>query len=561
VLTFIPQEDRVSYPERGILTRGSTFRPGFAQSGSVFADSKPVASYPAHLRKPSGLPDRRENAPRLVLRFALYSGAVLLATGLAILWTVDHEITARARHAVEVQGQTVAQQSLRGRLLPSDFKAPVRGRRLAQLDELFRREVFTPGVIGTRLVNREGTITYAARHQLIGTKVPYMHDLAAVFAGMSQRRVTHTVSSRGDRNVKVLQSLVPVRETPTSKPVGAFEFDQDYHAMEAGLGDTSHRLVLILTIAFLVLYLSLFPILHRLTGQLASRNRSLREQAAERQKLLEAEQAARAEAETIQRLLTQQNKRLMELDLMKDEFVSLVSHELRTPLTSIRGYLELLLEDGGNLSPEQERFLGVVDRNSERLLHLVGDLLFLAQVDAGKLTIEREDVDFEQVVQDSVETLRPIAEARQIELVTSITPVPRLVGDRARLAQVLDNLLSNALKFTPEGGRVSVALRADGDRAIVEVEDNGVGIPRAEQNRLFERFFRSSRAMENAIPGTGLGLAITKAIAERHEGRISVESEEDVGTSVRLELPLATPTARQRRRSSWQLRLDPDRDE
>jgi hypothetical protein len=99
-----------------------------------------------------------------VLRFALYSGAVLLAAGLAILWTVDHEITARARHAVEVQGQTVAQQSLRGRLLPSDFKAPVRGRRLAQLDELFRREVFTPGVIGTRLVNREGTITYAARH-------------------------------------------------------------------------------------------------------------------------------------------------------------------------------------------------------------------------------------------------------------------------------------------------------------------------------------------------------------------------------------------------------------
>jgi len=540
VLTFIPRGDRASYPKRGILTGGSTFRPGFAQSGSVFADSKPVASYPAHLRKPSGLPDRRENAPRLVLRFALYSGAVLLAAGLAILWTVDHELTARARNAVEVQGQTVAQQSLRGRLLPSDFRAPVRGRRLAQLDELFRREVFTPGVIGTRLVNREGTITYAARHQLIGTKVPYMHDLAAVFAGISQRRVTHTVSWRGDRNVKVLQSLVPVRETATSKPVGAFEFDQDYHAMEAGLGDTSHRLLLILTIAFLVLYLSLFPILHRLTGQLASRNRSLREQAAERQKLLEAEQAARAEAETIQRLLTQQNKRLMELDLMKDEFVSLVSHELRTPLTSIRGYLELLLEDGGNLSPEQERFLGVVDRNSERLLHLVGDLLFLAQVDAGKLTIEREDVEFEQVVQDSVETLRPIAEARRIELVTSITPVRRLVGDRARLAQVLDNLLSNALKFTPEGGRVSVALRADGDRAIVEVEDNGVGIPRGEQNRLFERFFRSSRATENAIPGTGLGLAITKAIAERHEGRISVESEEDVGTSVRLELPLAT---------------------
>jgi signal transduction histidine kinase len=322
--------------------------------------------------------------------------------------------------------------------------------------------------------------------------------------------------------------------------VGAFEFDQDYRAMEVGIGNASHRLVLILMIAFLVLYLSLFPILHRLTGQLAARNRSLREQAAEREELLKAEQTARAEAEAIQRLLTEQNTRLRELDLMKDEFVSLVSHELRTPLTSIRGYLELLLEEGGNLTPEQEKFLGVVDRNSERLLDLVGDLLFLAQVDAGKLTIEREEVDFEQVVQDSVEALRPIAESRRTKLTTSITPVPRLVGDRARLAQVLDNLLSNALKFTREGGRVSVSVHADGDRAVVEVQDNGVGIPGAEQNRLFERFFRSSRATENAIPGTGLGLAITKAIAERHGGRISVESQEDVGTSVRVELPLAT---------------------
>ena len=224
---------------------------------------------------------------------------------------------------------------------------------------------------------------------------------------------------------------------------------------------------------------------------------------------------------------------------MKDEFVSLVSHELRTPLTSIRGYLELLMEEGGNLTAEQERFLRVVDRNSERLLHLVGDLLFLAQVDAGKLTIEHENVRLEEVVQDSVEALRPIAESRGIELVTSITPLPSLVGDRACLAQVLDNLVSNALKFTAEGGRVSVSLYAEGDSAVVEVEDNGVGIPTAEQTRLFERFFRSSRATDNAIPGTGLGLAITKAIAERHGGRISVESEEDVGTSVRVELPLA----------------------
>ena len=256
-----------------------------------------------------------------MLRFALYSGAVLLAAGLAILWTVNREVASRARHTVETQAEMVAQQSLRGRLLPSDFDAPVRGQRLAQLDSLFRRDILMPSVVGTRLVNRDGTITYAARHTLIGTKAPYTRNLAAVFAGRSERRVTRTVSWRGQQNVKVLQLLVPVRETATTKPLGALEFDQDYRAIEIGVSDASHRLVVILGIALLVLYLSLFPILHRLTAQLASRNRRLREQAAEREELLEAEQTARAEAETIQRLLTEQNSRLRELDLMKDEFV------------------------------------------------------------------------------------------------------------------------------------------------------------------------------------------------------------------------------------------------
>ncbi|TMM25340.1 MAG: hypothetical protein E6F94_08335, partial [Actinobacteria bacterium] len=177
-----------------------------------------MASHPGQLGRPPGLPEARENAPRLVLRFALYSGAVLLAAGLAILWTINHEIASRAQRTVETQAQTVAQQNLRGRLLRSDFAAPAHGPRLAQLDELFKPEVLIPGVVGTRLVNREGTITYAARHPLIGTKVPYMHDLAAVFAGRSERRVTRTVSWRGEKNVKVLQSLVPVRETATTKP-------------------------------------------------------------------------------------------------------------------------------------------------------------------------------------------------------------------------------------------------------------------------------------------------------------------------------------------------------
>src|SRR5438477_6550873 len=147
------------------------------------ADSNHVASHPGQLREPSGLREAREHAPRLVLRFALYSGAVLLAAGLAILWTINHEIASRAQRTVETQAQTVAKQNLRGRLLPSDFAAPVHGGRLAELDELFRPEVLIPGVVGTRLVNRRWTVTYFAGDQLICIKVHYIRVLAAGFGG------------------------------------------------------------------------------------------------------------------------------------------------------------------------------------------------------------------------------------------------------------------------------------------------------------------------------------------------------------------------------------------
>src|SRR5207244_7995053 len=140
-------------------------------------------------------------------------------------------------------------------------------------------------------------------------------------------------------------------------------------------------LALVLGLALLALYGSLFPILGRVTRQLHERKRRLGQLAEERGRLLEAERAARTEAETVQRLLSEQNERLRELDRLKDEFVSLVSHELRTPLTSIRGYVELMLAE--ELNDDQRRFLGIVDRNSARLLDLVSDLLFLAQIEAG----------------------------------------------------------------------------------------------------------------------------------------------------------------------------------
>jgi signal transduction histidine kinase len=246
-----------------------------------------------------------------------------------------------------------------------------------------------------------------------------------------------------------------------------------------------------------------------------------------------------AERERLLLELALQNERLLELDRLKDEFVALVSHELRTPLTSIRGYLELVLDgEAGDLTDDQRQFLGVVERNAHRLLALVGDLLFLAQVEAGKLSLEYGAVDLGALAAECVETGRPLAEEKEVTLTLATGPLPLLAGDRARLAQLLDNLVSNGIKFTQPGGRVDVRIRGERGQAVIEVRDTGIGIPADEQEHLFERFYRTSKATEQAIPGTGLGLAISKAIVQAHGGLIVVASEDGAGSTFRVSLPI-----------------------
>ena len=241
---------------------------------------------------------------------------------------------------------------------------------------------------------------------------------------------------------------------------------------------------------------------------------------------------------------------------MKDQFVSLISHELRTPLTSILGYLELVLEDDDQpLTDEQRSYLTTVERNADRLLRLVGDLLFTAQVDAGRFTLKPEDVDLATVVRAAEETVRVTAAAADVDVVVELPAEPLVVaGDAVRLGQACDNLVSNAVKFTPAGGRVTLSLRAgwqtpDGEItaepgadavpvARLAVSDTGIGIPSTEQGKLFTRFFRASTAQKNAVPGVGLGLAITKAITTAHGGTLDLVSTEGVGTTFTLTLPL-----------------------
>ena len=230
--------------------------------------------------------------------------------------------------------------------------------------------------------------------------------------------------------------------------------------------------------------------------------------------------------------------RLQELDTAKTDFMSTVSHELRTPLTSIAGYLEMLRdEDAGAVSAAQDRMLDVIARNTTRLRALIEDMLILSKIEGGTFRTSRNTVDVAALVSNALIAIEPVAAKASIAVHTDVRGPLQLLADADQLDRVLTNLLSNAVKFTPAEGTVTVVGRAEADQVVVTVADTGMGIPKAEQQALFTRFFRASNAVHQAIPGTGLGLAIVRTIVDNHGGSIEVQSTEGAGTAVTVRLP------------------------
>jgi signal transduction histidine kinase len=180
----------------------------------------------------------------------------------------------------------------------------------------------------------------------------------------------------------------------------------------------------------------------------------------------------------------------------------------------------------------------VVDRNAKRLIHLVGDLLVMAQVEGGMLSFDWAEVELTPLIARRIEAAEPAAEQAEVELAFDCPRNTSITSDPMRLAQLVDNLISNAIKLTPKGGRVDVRVAACEDTVVIEVRDTGLGISPEEQGRLFDRFFRTQAATDNAIAGTGLGLSIAKAIVDAHRGSIGVESVEGRGTTFHVELPV-----------------------
>jgi PAS domain S-box-containing protein len=231
-----------------------------------------------------------------------------------------------------------------------------------------------------------------------------------------------------------------------------------------------------------------------------------------------------------------------ETAILKNEFFALVSHELRTPLTSIRGYLDLLMETQKERLDQKGRdSLDVINRNTDRLSSLLGDLILLTQVAAGTFVVQCDLINLAEVTAGSVDAARPAADAAGIDLRLSQDEHLACWGDPGRLGQVCDNLITNAIKFTPADGHIDVRHGEKGEIATIEVADDGPGIPTADHAHLFGRFYQGSDARAQQVQGLGLGLAISKAIVDAHAGRIAVASTPGAGTTFTVELPRRHP--------------------
>lgn len=238
--------------------------------------------------------------------------------------------------------------------------------------------------------------------------------------------------------------------------------------------------------------------------------------------------------------LSAANKELKSLDRMKDDFLSNVSHEFKTPLTSIQGYSQLIADGTlGQVNAQQKKAVDTVIRNSERLRRLVDSLLYLSRAQSGKLNYSFETLNLSDVIDHSIQDLALQAEGKDIRLEKNIPDdLPPVVADRDKMMDVFVNLVDNAIKFTPSGGKVSISANTSGDVLHLAVKDTGIGIPKDKIPNLFQRFYQVDSSVKRRYGGTGLGLYICKKIIKDHNGDIQVTSEEGKGTTIHIDLPL-----------------------
>jgi signal transduction histidine kinase len=437
---------------------------------------------------------------------------------------------------------------------------------LAWLSEFASRAQLPPGSMLT-VIDRNGTILarYPDPGQWIGKRMPESDIVKAVLAGQG----AGTAEGPGADGVPRLFAFAPLGGTPQG--VDAFvsigipatvayaEADRTLMRNLLGLWGVA---VLAFGAAWLGGHLlivrrvqALVKTTNRLSagdlgartglasgrGELCQLARAVDQMA----ESLELAQQGRLLEEELRRKnyeLEQQNRSIQETARLKTEFVSIVSHELRTPLTSILGYVELLLEGRtGTLGGELRECLTIVRGSVDRLLGLIDDLLDVSRIEAGKIELHRARLDLNGLIRGVAEAVRPLIDGKAQQLALDLAELPPVWADDARVVQILTNLVANANKYTPRGGRIAVAARRDDGFVRVNVSDSGIGLTSEEQAQLFTRYFRADPTTRMA-GGTGLGLTIARLLVELHGGTLTVRSAPGQGSTFSFSLPVTQVT-------------------
>jgi signal transduction histidine kinase len=478
---------------------------------------------------PDGMVEDVDTGKGLLLRFAAGSLGAFLLIGAGVMATTVANVRHRAELEANAHAVFVADAVLGPALNGVDLRAPLSGEPYAQLDSIVRNRILSDGYdVRVKIWRADGTILYSDAQEIVGKRFAGEADeLTEAITGEPKYGVSDLTDAENlsERSIdsKLLFSYVPLSLSPGGRPVAVAEVYQRYSVIQSAISHLLRELTITFAAGLLILYAALMPIARRASRELRRRNRQLREQTDQLSVLLAREQVTVEE--------------LRELNRMKEDFVAAVSHELRTPLTSVLGYVRTLRRpEFGEDAATREEFLQSAEEQGNRLFRLIRNLLSSARLERAGLPAGSVPVDVAQLAGDARASF-PL-ESGRIDL--AIAPdLPPLATDPDRMNEVLTNLLDNALKYSPDGGRVQLGARAQGQIVQLWVRDGGIGIDDAEVERIFERFYQVDQTATRRFGGVGLGLYLVKELVGDLGGTVEVRSAPGRGSTFTVSLPIA----------------------
>ena len=454
------------------------------------------------------------------MRFGLLALVPVVALGAALGYELNADVQSHAFAAARSTAELIARAAVQPLLQPADLQGGLSHERMAQIDQSLAAAAVGDTTARIKIWDTAGTVVYSDNHALIGKTYGIDDDLQAALAGHPQANVTsgHDPENKDDNlSGPLVQVYVPLTFTGDTRPSGAFEIYLHYGPVQSSIDRESHQLYGILAVGLALFYASMFPIVFVAEGW--------------RRRLT----AASAEAQD-ERRRGDEAERLSEL---KSQFLAATSHELRTPLNSILGFAQLLkLHVHGTLTERQEHYVDNIETSGRHLLAVVNDVLDLSKIEAGKLELAIETVELKEAVAAAIAVVQPLADARRIPVTVHGDRGLEGAADEQRLTQVLVNLLSNSIKFTPQDGRIAVEIGTGAAGHLkIDVVDTGSGISVDDQPGIFDDFAQAQTGRK--IEGTGLGLPISRRLMRLMSGNLELIESSQHGSRFRVTLPAA----------------------